>query len=321
MPICGYDALKTTTGKNYTDGALANIACKLNPLEKALLIADRKAPEHFDTDSKQVLQGGIKEIMEEFEFENPYEGKFGPSPRDIQALLYKISDHHTNITFLEVIEEIQKLIAKRGHYDFLSIAHQGDYHNPTRILELIKNRCFDIFDQDLRASLGMVDNRSYEDYIQRYIENITALIKGEKIRNKVTHKYEENDEFFIKEFESNIHLKENPDGFRSHLLSKLGAYSLDNPGKKILYSEVFPNLTERLMTSFREEQKRAIKNIAKNLVYYKTNAQGEQIGRSSRLNQEGIQQIDSVLEKLKQNCYYERPAALVVMRQLIKERY
>ena len=83
---------------------------------------------------------------------------------------------------------------------------QGDFHHPTRFIALIKDDMLARFDKELRDSLGLVDARSYEEYLRRYIENINALIKGENIKNTITGKYEPSDEFFIKEFENNISL-------------------------------------------------------------------------------------------------------------------
>ncbi len=307
--------------KNYPDKKLANIATNLNPLEKAILIAESKAPERLDSESQQILNNSIEEIKNEFEFENLYEGKFGISPRDVKNILYKISNRHTNITFLEIIEYLQKFITKKNDYDFLNMTPQADYHHPTRFTALVKDHCLDIFDKELRESLGMVDNRSYEDYIQRYIENITALIKGEKIKNKVTGQFEESNQFFIKEFETNIQLKENPESFRSHLLSKLGAYSLDNPGKELNYREVFPSLTDRLMESFRNEQKKVIQNISKNLVFFEAETQGDETNKPNHLNRESREQIKTILKNLQEEYGYSQNGALSVMKQLIKERY
>ena len=56
--------------------------------------------------------------------------------------------------------------------------------------------------------------------------------------------------FYINEFENNIKIKEEPNIFRSQLLSALGAYALDNPNKKIIYTEVFPDIVTRLKASF-----------------------------------------------------------------------
>ena len=49
------------------------------------------------------------------------------------------------------------------------------------LFALINDYCLNTFDKILRDSLGMIDHRSYEDYMKKYIENINAFIKKEKI--------------------------------------------------------------------------------------------------------------------------------------------
>ncbi len=305
--------------KNYQDKKLANIATNLNPLEKALFLAGDGAPDRIDYESTQILEANKREVEGEFEYENLYEGKFGISPRDIKALIYKLSSRKGKITFIDVIEKLEKLITKKNDYDFLNMTPQADYHHPARFIALIKEYCFDFFDRELRDSLGMVDDRSYEDYIRRYIENIIAQTKGEKVRNTITGKYEDVDMYVVEEFEKSINLKEDAVKFRSQLISRLGAYSLDNPGKKLEYVEVFPNLSEKLQESFRDEQKKTIQIISRNIVFYEAELTNKD--DATPLSKENRKLIDNVIEALHTKYGHSKEGALMVMKALIKERY
>jgi predicted Ser/Thr protein kinase len=308
--------------KNYPDKKLANIATNLSPIEKALYIAEIESPEKLDTESKQILKHGMNDILNEYVNDGLYEGKFGLSPRDIKHIIYKLSSYHSHVTFIEVIEYLNKLVQKKSEYDFLNMAPQADYHNPPRFLDMIKEHNLNIFDKELRNSLGLVDDRSYEDFIRKYIENINALIKGEKIKNSTTGKFVEPDDYFIKEFESSINLKEEAKTYRSLLISKLGAYSLDNPGKHILYTEVFPDLVDRLQESFRIEQKKVILNISKNLVFFEAEFSKNDLGNNGTpLSEENRKQIKTVLKNLETRFGYAEEAAMNIMKFLIKERY
>ena len=313
--------LRSPQTKNYADSKFAQISAGLNPLEKALLLAHHSPPTNIDSESQQSLVNQIEQVENEFELEDLYEGKFGISPRDLKNIIYKLANQYRIISFLEIIKHLQKIITKKSDYEFLNMNSQGDYHNPSQFLILIQDHCFNIFDKELRESLGMIDNRSYESYIQRYIENIKALIKGEKIKNKVTGQFEESDQFFIQEFENNIEIKENAENFRSHLLSKLGAYSLDHPGVELNYMKVFPELYERLKESFRNEQKKAIQNISKNLVFFETQLEKKDPSPSQTLNAKNRQQIEIILKNLKSKYHYSDKGALAIIKQFIKERY
>jgi serine protein kinase len=314
--------LRVCQTKNYNDKKLANIATNLSPLEKALYLAGIEMPERLDIESKQILKQGFEDIVSEYINDGLYEGKFGLSPRDMKHIIYRLSSLHKNVTFVEVLEYLQHLIQKKSEYDFLNMAPQADYHNPVRYIDLIKDYNLNIFDKELRSSLGLVDDRSYEDYIRRYVENINALNKGEKIKNNTTGKFVEPDDFFIKEFELAIGLKEDSKTYRSHLLSKMGAYSLDNKGKAIVYTEVFPDLVNRLQESFRSEQKKVIENISRNMVFFEAEfAQTMDLNHSSPLSDENRKQIKSVLANLEKRFGYTEGAAMSLVKFLIKERY
>ncbi len=315
--------LRASLAKNFEDKKVAEIAASLNPMEKARFYAEKELPERFDSEAKQILSQSMNEIMEEFEHDNLYQGKFGLSPRDIKSIIYKLTSRHKVVSFVEVLEYLQKLITKKNDYDFLNMTAQADFHHPTRFLALIKDYCLDLADEEVRASLGLIDERSYEEYIRRYIMNVNARIKGEKIKNAITGKFEESDDYFITEFESSIALKEDITKFRSHLISKLGAYFLDNPGKTITYAEVFPELVRRLQESFRSEQRKIIETLARNLVFYEAELTGKTEGDdvSTPLSEEHRGQIHQLVANLVSRYNYTMSGAISMLQFLIKERY
>ncbi|PIP90529.1 MAG: hypothetical protein COW01_10515 [Bdellovibrionales bacterium CG12_big_fil_rev_8_21_14_0_65_38_15] len=315
--------LRASLAKNFEDKKLAEILSSLNPLEKSRFYAEHAIPERFDSEARQLMSQSWNEAMEEFENDNLYQGKFGLSPRDIKSIIYKLTSRYKVVTFVEVLEYLQRLITKKNDYDFLNMTAQADFHHPTRFLALIKDYCLDLADEEVRACLGLVDERSYDEYITRYVLNVNALIKGEKIKNNITGKYETGDDYFIKEFEQSISLKEDVSKFRSHLISKLGAHYLDNPGKPINYSEVFPDLVRRLQESFRSEQKKVIETISRNLVFFEAELSGKKQGDevSTPLSEENRKQIHQVVNNLVSNFKYTTSGAIRLLQFLIKERY
>ncbi len=314
--------LRVCQTKNYNDKKLANIATNLNPLEKALYIAQIEMPARLDMESRQILKQGFDEIVGEYINDSLYEGKFGLSPRDLKHIIFKLSSLHSNVTFVEVMEYAQHFIQKKNEYDFLNMAPQADYHNPPRFLDLIKEHNLSIFDQELRSSLELVDERSYEDYIKHYIENVNALNKGEKIKNKITGKFVEPDDYLIKEFESAIALKEDPKTYRSLLISKLGAYFLSNSKTPIVYTTVLPELVDRLQESFRIEQKKVIMNISRNILFFEAEySKTLDPNQISPLSDDNRKMIRAVLKNLETRFGYTEGAAMSLVKFIIKERY
>ncbi len=315
---------RSPLNKNYQKTKLGKIASALNPLQKAVLIAENITPEHLDSEEKQILKKGVKEILMEYTNDGLYEGKFGISPREMKQIIYEISSRHQHVTFMEVQDYLKEISDKKMDYDFLNIAPQGDYHNPKKFLDYLEEYNLDLFDSQVRDSLGLVDERSYEDYISKYVVNINALIKGEKIKNKVTGKFEPSDMYFIKEFETNIGLKESPEKYRSHLISRLGAYYLDNPNKSIIYSDVFDDIVKLLQESFRNEQKKIISRVAQNLVIYLREMEEEKEGKkssSANLNRETRTQIRGIISTLVNKFHYSEKGAISSIKYLIDKRY
>jgi serine protein kinase len=310
--------MRAPVSKNYQDERLGKIAEALSPIEKCLLYASKETPDSFDSESRQILKMGIDEVYNEYENDPMYEGKFGISPREVKQIIYDLSYSYKTITFVEVLEYLKLLNEKKAEYDFLNISHQGEYHNPKKFLDQIEQWNLDLLDTEVRESLGLVDERSYEDYISKYILSINAVIKGEKVKNNVTGKFEAPDSFFIKEFESNVHMNEAADKFRSNLIARLGAYALDNRGRPIVYSEVFEDLVHLLQESFRKEQKKIIDKVGKNLVLF-LEEKKENVPQNVPKDIRDI--ILNIINSLQQKYHYSENGAIASLQYLLKTRY
>ncbi len=311
--------LRASSATNFKDKNLGKLTNALNPLEKALYYANEYEAENLETDEKQLLNASHDLIADEYLNDPLYEGKFGISPREIKQLIYEMTDtFDDSVSFVEIIETLKDLNNKKMQYDFLNINANGDYHNYPKYLHLIEKHYLHILDKQVRDCLGLIDNRSYKDYIAKYITHILAQIKGEKIKNTVTGKFETADEFFIKEFELNINLKESSDKFRSSLISRIGAFSLDYPGKEIPYLDLFKDIVKLLKESFRNDQKIILEKISKNLMVY---LKEKDDGVYNSLNSETREQIESIFSSLQEKYHYSENGAHKLLNYLIRKMY
>lgn len=310
--------MRAPVAKNFHDEKLGKIAEALSPLEKCLLYSDKETPDAFDSESRQILKMGVDDVHNEYENDSMYEGKFGISPREVKQIIYDLAYTNKTVTFVEVLEYLRILNEKKAEYDFLNISHQGEYHNPKKFIDLIEVWNLDLLDNEVRESLGLVDERSYEDYVSKYILSINAVIKGEKVKNNVTGKFEAPDSYFIKEFESNVHMNEVPEKFRSSLIARLGAYALDNRGKPIVYSEVFEDLVHLLQESFRKEQKKIIDKIGRNLVLYLAE---KKEGVNQNIEKDVKDMILNIIRSLQEKYHYSENGAISSLQYLLKMRY
>lgn len=315
--------LRPSQLKNFKDKTLAKITTNLSPFEKALLYTKGKIPSRLDSEESKVLRLNIGPISDEFKNENLYEGKFGISPREIKMIIYEVSNSYNNVTYMEIFEYLATFIERKNEHDFLNIAAQGEYNNPVRFIDSLKNYFLDLFDSEVRDCLGLVDRRSYEEYIAKYILHINAMLKNEKVINPITGKNEPCNTHLIEEFESSINLKEDASRFRSHMISTLGAYSLDNPGSRLVYTEVFPDVVKRLKESFRDEQKKVIQKISQNLIFYIAESSEQEEGKKmgSGLDPKNKKSIDELIDKLKEQYGYSQKGTLTLLKHLINSRY
>lgn len=317
---CVMTRLRPSLSKNFSNTDLAKLITSMNPLEKALYYSGDELPARFESEDRKLLKQFHQEIVSEFDHDSLYEGKFGISPREIKQIIFDLTAKYENITFVEIIEYLQTFIQRKNEHDFLNIAANGDYNNPAKFIELIEHFFLDKFDSETRKALGMVDERSYEDYISKYVLHVNSLIKHEKIKNTITGKFEDPDKYFIKEFETNIDLKESPESFRSHMISTLGAYSLDNPKKGIVYADVFSDLVHLLQESFRVEQKKVIDKISQNLIYYIAEKH-EAHGKNPSLSEENREIIFKLIDNLKNKFNYSEEGVMSLLKYLLKKRY
>ena len=309
--------MRAGNAQNYHITQLGQVVQSFNPLEKALYYAERILPDNLDSETKQILRAHVRDVFNEYDNDMVYEGKFGISPRELKQIIYDLAYTNKNVTFVDALEALRSLSEKTDEYDFLNITPQGTYHDPFAFCDLVETHCLDVLDSEVRDSLGLIDDRSYEDYISKYILSINALIKGEKVKNTVTGKYEAPDSYFISEFESNVFINESPENFRSNLIARLGAYALDNPGKVIVYSSIYSDLVNLLQESFRNEQKKVINKIASNLMLYLAELREK---KSSGISKELKAQIDSMIKNLINKYHYSEDGAITSLQYLLKMR-
>ncbi|MDA8792648.1 hypothetical protein N9N67_05350 [Bacteriovoracaceae bacterium] len=309
--------------KNYKNKKLGELAVRLNPLEKALFISEGAIPEAFLSEEMKELKMGKETLFDEFKYDSMYEGKFGISPREVKSIIYDLTSKNDRVTFLNVLDYLNEISEKKNEYDFLNIGAQGDFHNCKKFIFYIETYLLNSFDTEVRESLGLVDNRSYEDYLEKYIIHIKSLLKNEKLKNTVTGKFEDPDSYFIKEVENNLNIKDSPEVFRSHLISKLGAFSLDNPGDKIVYTDVFSDLVKKLKETYRNEQKKIINKVAENIRFYVNEITGDNDKQHSNilLKDQDRKQIQEILVNVKDRFGYSERSAIELLNTLIKKRY
>jgi serine protein kinase len=310
-----------TKNINYKN-EVEKILLKVNSLEKALIYAGEfsELNDKYSQEELREIKNITQNLKREWANDEIYEGRFGMSPRESKEILFDLINSNKMISYIEILEHVAKLEKKKiyGEHEATIVEqleqNQGNNSfkdNNVRI-ELLRDFFDKKFDNELRDSLGLVDSLAYEDYIKRYINAVNAHLKGEKVLNKITKKYEDVDQNFLMEFEEKMGVTKYAEDYRTDILNKVGAFSLDNPDKKIVYSEIFKEtIYKKLRENFIESQKETIKKLMTYLEYYSLDE------KKSSLEKEKKEFVDKVLNNLHDKYNYSKEVALY----LIKENY
>jgi predicted Ser/Thr protein kinase len=296
---------------------LAEVIGKLSPLDKAVLYSTGQVPEDLPPDRARELAAQIKELWHESDTYPIYEGRVGASPREMQTVLLGAagSTRYDYVSPLVVLDEIQELCKQTSLYEFLRQDVQpGGYHDHKKLADVVRGRLFDVIDDEVRASVGLVEESEYGRVFDRYVSHVMHAIKKEKVRNVQTGRMEEPDEGMMKEVERTLEITGRADEFRQSLIAKIGAWSLDHRGQKPVMSEIFADLLRKLRDAYFEVHKKVISKGITDLVALLS-------GNESSLSADARRQADAALETLINRYGYTRESARDLVGTLATLRY
>jgi predicted Ser/Thr protein kinase len=279
---------------------LTNIVGALTPLEKSRLYDHGEMPPHLSPEERKVLKAAIRKLHEEYSSVPYYEGRMGASAREIKGILHDAAQNaeFACLSPLAVLREIEEFIRRRStEYEFLKQDVKDGYHDNSEFVNVARAEYIAIIDQEVRESMGVFESRQYEEFLKKYIVNLSSLLKKEKIKNPITGKMEAPDQHLISEFEGII---EAPSGgaerevFRNNVISSIGAYALDHPNQPVDYRFVFPEYMKKLEDHYFNQQKSQMRMLSDNIQFFGT----EKEDRSSDHYKLATQTIGTMVKSL-----------------------
>jgi serine protein kinase len=290
---------------------------RLTPLEKAELYASGKVPASVAPDRGQELRGLVYELMSEGEESGDYEGRTGASAREMKVLLFNASQNpeYTFLSAHAVLEEVAALVKDRSVYPFLQNKPDGAYQDYAAFIDTVKECYLNWIDRDVRLAMGLVDERQYGDLFSRYVEHVGQLFKGEDVYNPTTGDYEPTDEKFLAETEALLG-KGGTDSkeFRQSVISSIAAYSIDNPGVKVEYQVVFPNLFEAMVRSFYDERIKTVHKILEDVLTWFSDG-------PNKLNSSQLRPVEETVSRLTEDFGFNKDSAQEAVAFLLVSRY
>jgi serine protein kinase len=299
---------------------LAELMARLGPLDKALLYAGESPADGFSVEQQKDLAAGLERVARESDSYPNYEGRMGASPREMKLLLMNAaqSPKWRCLSPFAVLEELEDLVKGVSLYEFLKQEPlAGGYHENRKFIFQVRDRLIDIIDDEVRTSMGLVDERRYIDQFERYVSHASHWIKREKVRNPVTGKNEDPDEELMSEVERMLEVGSGDgkrEDFRREVISKIGAWSLDNPRRKPDYELIFPRPIANLREAFFSERKKQIRKNNEDLLVYLVDGPSKMLPDVAEASQRTI-------ETLKSRFQYCDHCAKDAILALVRKRY
>ena len=306
--------------EKYPKG-LADLVAKLTPLEKAELYAHGRAPDGLTPEQTKDLVGNIDKIFGESDAYPNYEGRTGASPREIKVLLLNAAQHgkFACVSPLAVFEEMEELVKNVTVYEFLKQEPlPGGYHENKKFIYIVREKFLDMVDDEVRSSMGLVEERQYADLYGKYVTHVSHWTKKEKLRNPLTGRLEDPDEDMMVEVEKTLGMGQKRDDFRHEVISRIAAWSIEHPGQKIDFAVVFPRQLQQLRESYFEQRKKVLKKTLEDVLQYLTDGADKM---KARIDREAFERVETTLRNLKERYGYCEHCARDAISYLLRKRY
>jgi predicted Ser/Thr protein kinase len=296
---------------------LSDIVAKLGPMEKALLYAEGQMPEGLTTEQQRDLVAGIEKISRESDSYPNYEGRTGASPREMKLMIMNAaqSTRYKCLSPFAVFDELEELVRGVTVYEFLKQEPlPGGYHENRKFIFQVRDKLIDRIDDEVRTSMGLVEERRYIDRFERYAAHVSYWVKKEKVPNPITGRDEDPDEEMMADVERILQVSGRRDEFRREVISRIGAWSIDHPRQKPDYDQIFPRPIAELREAFFEERKKQVRKINEDLLVLLTDG-------PARMQPDAAAAAQTTLAALKSRFGYCDDCAKDAVLALVRKRY
>jgi serine protein kinase len=317
--------LKKPNSINYPSPTSALVS-QLTPLEKAKLYDRAELPPQMAAEDRKVLRANLKRVYDEYLNTPFYEGRVGASAREIKSLLMDAAQNRefSCLSPLAVLRGLEDLVKRTSEYEFLRQDVKDGYHDNQEFINSVRNDYINVVDREVRDCIGLYDTRQWEEFIRKYVQQISLVRRKEKQKNPITGKLEDPDFALIQEFEKIVEGPDSDserDAFRQMVISQIGAWSLDHPGEPVSYSQVFPEYWRKLERHYYESQKALLTKMHDAILVYGSDPSTLTAAKPGEENTEGMQLAQKTIENLKEKFGYCEHCAKEVITFLMKSRY
>jgi predicted Ser/Thr protein kinase len=266
--------LKKPNSINYPPN-VSSLISNLTPLDKARLYDGGDLPNSLPPEERKLLRASLRKLREEYSNIPYYEGRMGASAREMKSVLFDAAQNSEFLCLspLAVLREMEEFIKRVTEYDFLKQDIKDGFHDSTEFINIVRIEYLNRIDREVRDSIGIYDSAQWEDFLKKYVLQISLVLKKEKIKNPMTGRLEDPDFTLISEFEKIVDAPEDAnekEAFRQNIISQVGVWSLDHPKETVSYARVFPEFWRKLEKHYFASQKALLTQMSDALLVYGT---------------------------------------------------
>ena len=281
----------------HYDSPYRGLIARLDPRSKARLYEDQPLRPLFKPQEESMFRDVRRQIMQESLGHPIYEGRFGASPRELKQLLHRAaqSTRSQTLTPMVIFDELERIIKDRTVYEFLQFEPRGKYHDAAGFIGMIKDEFADIFEVECMRSMSMVSEEEYDKLLSRYIENVVAEVKKEKIFNTASEQYEHANQPLMREVEKILGITDSVERHRESLLTRLAAWKIENKLVAIDVSTIFQDILSRLQEHYFNDRKTLVQNNFQAMLALDTDEERSLDSKQRETVRETYRQLESQL--------------------------
>jgi serine protein kinase len=295
--------------------SLSSMISHLTPLEKSRLYDTGEIPVSLTAEERKLLRSHLDRIHTEYDSIPYYEGRLGASAREIRTILYGAARKAT-LTPLQVMSELEDFVKRVSEYEFLKQEIKDGYHDATDFIRVVREEYLNRVDREVRQCMGLYESTQWEDFIKKYVAQVSLVLRNEKTKNQITGKMEDPDFALVEEFEKIVDAPSDSgqkEGFRQNMITQVGAWSLDHPNEPVIYSKVFPEYWQRLERFYYESQKALLSKMRTALTLYDR--------PDAQATEEGSKLAQSTVANMVDKLGYNEVSARETIMFLMQSRY
>ncbi len=288
-----------------------SVLARLDPFAKLAIYQNQSSIPGFSRPEQALLREIRDDIISESQGTLIYEGRFGASPRELRAILHRAAHNirYSDLTPMAIFEEIESLSRDTSVYEFLQFEPRGRYHDFDYFNRKLQERFARTFENEVIQSMSMVGEHEYGLLLDRYITNVVAQIKNEKIWDESSHSHVPPSTKIMEEVESILHITGSISEHRNNLLSRIAAFRIDNPHQNIVVSQLFQDYLGAIKEHSYNEKRKVIDTNFKTMIALEA---GEKVDDESRTLAE------TTFENLETKFGYSRTASADCMKFVMK---